>query len=88
MEERTQVAAALAFFAEGHQLSAVSGAQKVHLPEVEQLLPSLKFCPPGGMREHGEVFSCKQSIPLRSALCKSNCDCPTSKQELHLFRTV
>lgn len=67
IEERTQVAAALAFSAEGHQLSAVSGAQ-VRLPEVEQFLLSLEFCPPGGMREHGEVFSCTQLTPLRSTL--------------------
>lgn len=43
----TRAAAALAFFAAGRRPSAVSGAQRVRLPEVEQFLPSLKFCPLG-----------------------------------------
>lgn len=47
MAEKSRAAAALAFFAAGRRPSAVSGAQRVRLPEVEQFLPSLKFCPLG-----------------------------------------
>lgn len=64
MAEKSRAAAALAFFAAGRRPSAVSGAQRVRLPEVEQFLPSLKFCPPDGMRAHGEVLSHERTLHL------------------------